>query len=92
MFKNLTVAAKLYAGFGAVLIILLTLTSIAYVNFASLSESNRWNIHTYEVMSEVDGALTSLINVETGERGFALTGADVFWRPIARDCRTSRST
>jgi len=81
MFKNLTVAAKLYAGFGAVLIILLTLTSIAYVNFASLSESNRWNIHTYEVMSEVDGALTSLINVETGERGFALTGADDFLAP-----------
>jgi methyl-accepting chemotaxis protein len=81
MFKNLTVAAKLYAGFGAVLAILLTLTGIAYVNFGSLTEANRWNIHTYEVMSEVDATLTSLINVETGERGFAITGDDAFLAP-----------
>ncbi len=81
MFKNFTVATKLYMGFGAVLMILLTLTSVAYVNFGALAEANRWNIHTYEVMSEVDASLTSLINMETGERGFALSGDDEFLAP-----------
>ena len=81
MFKNLTVATKLYAGFAVVILILLVLTSSAYVNFAGLSQANRWNVHTYEVLAEVDGALTSLINIETGERGFALAGDDRFLEP-----------
>jgi methyl-accepting chemotaxis protein len=81
MFNNLKVATKLYAGFAIIILILLALTSSAYVNFAGLSQANRWNVHTYEVLAEVDGALTSLINVETGERGFALAGDDKFLEP-----------
>ena len=81
MFKNLKVATKLYAGFAIIILILLALTSTAYVNFAGLSQANRWNVHTYEVLAEVDDALTSLINIETGERGFALAGDDRFLEP-----------
>jgi methyl-accepting chemotaxis protein len=81
MFKNLKVATKLYAGFAIIIVILLTLTSSAYLNFAGLSQANRWNVHTYEVLAEVNGALTSLINIETGERGFALAGDDRFLEP-----------
>ena len=81
MFKNLKVATRLYLGFGAVVAILLALTTVAYVNFGSLSDANRWNVHTYEVMGEVDGALTGLINIETGERGFMLAGDDAFLEP-----------
>ncbi|WP_307723568.1 methyl-accepting chemotaxis protein [Massilia sp. Mn16-1_5] len=39
------------------------------------------NVHTYQVMGEVDKALTSLLNIETGERGFALTGQDASLEP-----------
>ena len=81
MFKNLKVATRLYAGFAAVLAILLVLSTVAYVNFGALNEANRWNVHTYEVMSEVDGMLTALVNVETGERGFALSGEEAFLDP-----------
>ena len=81
MFKNLKVATRLYVGFAAVLLILLVLSTVAYVNFGSLNEANRRNVHTYEVMSEVDGMLTALVNVETGERGFALSGQDAFLEP-----------
>jgi methyl-accepting chemotaxis protein len=79
--KNLKVATKLYMGFGAVLAILLMLTSTAYFNFRALSEANRWNVHTYEVLTQADGALKALINIETGERGYALAGEDGFLEP-----------
>ena len=81
MFKNLKVATRLYAGFGTILAILLILSSVAYVNFGAVTDANRWNVHTYEVMSEVDNVLTALVNIETGERGFALTGEDAFLDP-----------
>ncbi|AVS62982.1 chemotaxis protein [Paracidovorax avenae] len=81
MFKNLKVATRLYLGFGTILAILLILTSTAYINFGALTEANRWNVHTYEVMSEMDNVLDALVNVETGERGFALTGEDAFLDP-----------
>ena len=81
MFKNLKVSTRLYAGFATILAILLILSSVAYVNFGAVTDANRWNVHTYEVMSEVDNALTALVNIETGERGFALTGEDAFLDP-----------
>jgi methyl-accepting chemotaxis protein len=75
------VATKLYGGFGIIVLILLALTGTSYLSFGGLSQANRWNVHTYEVLAEVDGALTSLINIETGERGFALAGDDNFLEP-----------
>ncbi|WP_236674980.1 methyl-accepting chemotaxis protein [Piscinibacter sp. HJYY11] len=81
MFKNLKVATRLTLGFASVVAILVVLTSVAYVNFASLAEANRWNVHTYEVIGEVDATTAALINIETGERGFALSGQDAFLEP-----------
>ncbi|MCS0610465.1 methyl-accepting chemotaxis protein [Massilia solisilvae] len=74
--SNLKIAARLYLGFGAVVAVLVTLFVIAYANFARLGAANNMNIHTYQVLGAVDGALASLIDIETGERGFALTGQD----------------
>ncbi|UXA68810.1 CHASE3 domain-containing protein [Xanthomonas prunicola] len=81
MFNNLKVATKLYTGFSAVLAILLVLAGVAYFNVTKLSQANYWNNHTYEVLAEADAALSSLINIETGARGFSLTGEDAFLAP-----------
>jgi len=60
---------------------MIVLVAVAYGNFSRLVEANNWNIHTYEVMVEVKEILENLINVETGERGFALTGKDASLEP-----------
>nr|WP_307731429.1 methyl-accepting chemotaxis protein [Massilia agilis] len=75
------IAARLYLGFGAVVAVLVTLFVIAYANFARLGAANNMNIHTYQVLGAVDGALASLIDIETGERGFALTGQEASLEP-----------
>ncbi|SNS86553.1 methyl-accepting chemotaxis protein [Noviherbaspirillum humi] len=79
--SDLKIGTRLYAGFGAIVVILAILIVAAYVNFAKLGEANGINIHTYQVLGEVNGALESLINIETGERGFALTGKDASLEP-----------
>ena len=74
--SDLKIGTRLYLGFGAVVAILVLLVSLAYGNFARLGNANDLNIHTYQVLAEVDAALSALVDIETGERGFALTGKD----------------
>ncbi|MBB4126146.1 methyl-accepting chemotaxis protein [Xanthomonas translucens] len=81
MIKNIKISTKLYGGFSVVLLILVALAAVAYYNVTALSQANYWNTHTYKVIAEVDGALSSLINIETGTRGFSLTGEDEFLQP-----------
>ncbi|PNG29929.1 chemotaxis protein [Pseudomonas protegens] len=82
MFSNLSISQKLYAGFGVVLLILLLLVLAALRGFDQISSSVKSNIHSYEVLSQSDALLRSLINVETGMRGYALTGRDSFLEPL----------
>ncbi|PIG30543.1 methyl-accepting chemotaxis protein [Janthinobacterium sp. 35] len=81
--SNLKIGTRLYLAFGAVVALLAILVASAQANFSRLSEANGLNIHTYEVMGEANALLESLINIETGERGFALTGKDSSLEPLA---------
>ncbi|WP_259764065.1 CHASE3 domain-containing protein, partial [Pseudomonas protegens] len=62
--------------------ILLLLVLAALRGFDQVSSSVKSNIHSYEVLSQSDALLRSLINVETGMRGYALTGRDSFLEPL----------
>jgi methyl-accepting chemotaxis protein len=79
--SNLPIAKRLYLGFGMVVALLVLLVSSSYANFARLGNASDMNIHTYQVLAEVDAALMALVNIETGERGFALTGKDASLEP-----------
>ncbi len=79
---DMKVAARLYVGFAAVIAVLLVMVVVAYRNFAALGAANGMNVHTYQVMAEGKGMLESLINIETGQRGFSLTGNDASLEPL----------
>ncbi|MCS0591888.1 methyl-accepting chemotaxis protein [Massilia norwichensis] len=79
--SDLKIANRLYLGFGVVVALLIVLVSLAYANFTRLGTANDMNIHTYQVLGEVDGILMSLGDIETGERGFALTGKEPSLEP-----------
>jgi methyl-accepting chemotaxis protein WspA len=74
MFKDLSIKNKLYAGFGAIVAILLILLTIAYNNFTRLSEANGWDKHTMTVLLEADKVTNAILAVQTQARGFYLTG------------------
>jgi len=79
--SNLSISKRLYFGFAAVVGCFIVLLVIAYSSFGKLNTANSWNIHTYEVLAECDGMLSALVNIETGERGFALTGNEASLEP-----------
>eukprot|EP01133_Synstelium_polycarpum_P023615 gene23616-28296_t len=80
--SNLKIGTRLYLAFGAVVALLAILVAAAQTNLSRLGEANGVNIHTYEVLGEASGLLESLINIETGQRGFALTGKDGSLEPL----------
>ncbi|KUM43937.1 chemotaxis protein [Pseudomonas sp. EpS/L25] len=82
MLKRLTISNKLNLGFGAILVIILALILAASRGFTEVNSAVRQNIHSYEVLQDSDAALLALVNMETGMRGFALTGKDDFLAPL----------
>ena len=79
--QNYKIGTRLYAGFGLVVLLLIVLVTVAYTGFAKLATANKLNVETYQLHGELKGALESLINIETGQRGFALTGYEEALKP-----------
>lgn len=82
MLANLSIAKKLYAGFGIVLAVILVLVMTSLRGFDQVSIAVKSNIHTYDVLNESAAVLGSLVNIETGMRGYAVTGGDTFLAPL----------
>lgn len=82
MFANLSISQKLYAGFGVVLLIILILVLSTWRGFSEVDSTVKRNIHTYDVINESADLLASLINIETGMRGFVITGREQFLAPL----------
>ncbi|MBP6671664.1 MAG: PAS domain S-box protein [Bacteroidetes bacterium] len=62
--------------------LLITVVAIAsFWAFGQIEASSEARRHTNEVLGRADGLLTSLVNAETGERGYLLTGDPQFLQP-----------
>ena len=81
LLSNLRIGAKLGAGFGAVVVTFAAVAVTAGVVTSRLAEADRWNVHTYKVLATGDDMLKSMINMETGTRGFLLAGDEKFLAP-----------
>ncbi len=84
MLAHIGVGRKLYLGFAAMVVIVLGLAGTAYTRFAELDEARSWDQHTYEVMLTTSEIMESLLDIETGERGFVITGVESFLEPYRR--------
>ncbi|MBC8123735.1 MAG: CHASE3 domain-containing protein [Gemmatimonadaceae bacterium] len=79
--QDLSISNKLYFGFGGIIAILIITIGIAYLGSHKLSEANGWNQHTYDVIITVQTAENNLLEIDTGKRGFILTGQENFLDP-----------
>ncbi len=72
--NNLSIKNKLYIGFGSIVAIILLLLVSAYNNFARLTDANKWDKHTMEVLVELDRVNSASLQVQVDARGYILTG------------------
>ena len=95
---NRTPNVGLLAGIALVVALLVINAALSYRNTWQLNEDARWVAHTQEVRAEIAGVLRTLVDAETGYRGFAATGKDEFLEPYTaalvrlRWCRPSIQT
>ncbi|HST23498.1 MAG TPA: CHASE3 domain-containing protein, partial [Blastocatellia bacterium] len=78
---NKPVERTLVIGFIVILIILLGNIALSYRATHIIIEHERLVTHTYKVIGELDATLSNLIDAETGQRGFLITGIDSYLDP-----------
>lgn len=80
-FNNIRIRTKILS----VIVIVLTLTTAVavtvYQSILASQEREYWVNRTTDIIKEADYLLLQLVNMETGERGFAITGDESFLEP-----------
>jgi PAS domain S-box-containing protein len=71
----------LLLGIGLVTALLVVDAVLTYLNTRQLNEDAALVAHTHEVLDLTDAVMLALVDAETGERGFLLTGRDEYLRP-----------
>src|SRR5665213_496194 len=72
---------SLLAGFVAALALLGVVAALNWHHAARTQETAAWVAHTHKVRDQLNKAVSSMQDVETGERGFVLTGTPAFLEP-----------
>jgi PAS domain S-box-containing protein len=68
-------------GIGLVVALLVVNAGLAYRNTRQLNEDAGWVAHAHEVRDLTASVLLTLVDAETGQRGFLVTGEDEFLQP-----------
>jgi signal transduction histidine kinase len=68
-------------GFALALVILTSIGWLNYLNMTKMTDAARLEHHSYVVIREFDLLLSALKDVETGERGFIITGKKKYLEP-----------
>ena len=61
--------------------VFLALTFVSYKSIFRIVDNTSWERHTYDVITNVDDLFIDLLNAETGQRGYVITGQDTFLEP-----------
>ena len=76
-----TFGKKIGFGFAVSFALLAGIGLVAYRSIDTLTQTSEWVAHTHLVLEHVAGILTALDDLETGERGFIVTGDPVYLEP-----------
>src|SRR5688572_29738136 len=83
-----TVGVKILLGFGLALLILVIVGGVSYHNTAKLITNTDWRSHSYQVLSSLKGLVGEVVNAETGQRGYLLTGREEYLEPYRQAAKS----
>ncbi|HWB76978.1 MAG TPA: methyl-accepting chemotaxis protein [Nannocystaceae bacterium] len=76
-----TFTRKIVAGFAMSFILLVVIGATAYRGVEALTKSSYSVTHTHDVLDAIAAIANHIKDAETGQRGFIITGDDVFLEP-----------
>ncbi|MBV9993903.1 MAG: CHASE3 domain-containing protein [Caulobacteraceae bacterium] len=81
MFRGWTFGQRLAAGFGIGAATLLVVAALGFQTNSMLTQNTRSVTHTYQVQKTLTELTADIIDAETGERGYIITGDDDYLTP-----------
>ncbi len=82
MLKNISISTKILVAFGIVLLAnIVTGGAILWSN-SSVDKNVGWTVHTYQVLEQADRLTSSMVDQETGMRGYLITGKTENLEPL----------
>lgn len=80
-FNNMKVSKKISLGYAIILFFMIIVSIVVYSSIKTLVTSSKWVDHTYEVIRTAEQVSAALVDMETGQRGFMVTGEDEYLEP-----------
>jgi len=74
--------SKILLGFSIPLALFTIISITVYFSIDNLLETSKWVKHTHKVIADAKGLEKLMIDMETGERGFLITGKESFLEPF----------
>src|SRR5690349_18593308 len=65
---------KLFFGSGTIVIILMSLITVAFISFRAMSQANAWRERSYKTLVGTQSLREGLVNMDIAARGFVITG------------------
>lgn len=78
---NWSVGTKIGAGYALALIILVAFGVTSNRNTDAFMEAIELKVHTFQVLENLEGVISALEDVETGQRGYIIVGEDRYLEP-----------
>ena len=79
--NDLKIGTKLAAAFTLLVVISIGVSGMTYATYNTVTEADRWNVHTHEVLNAANDLIAGVVNQETGVRGYLVAGDEVFLEP-----------
>jgi methyl-accepting chemotaxis protein len=76
-----TIGIKMACGYLAAGVFLLVIGVFSYVSVNRIDNTTHWVDHTYQVITTVNQVTITLLNAETGQRGYIITGDVSYLEP-----------
>ncbi len=81
LFKKLSVKTINAVSIFSIVLVFLIVGFICYQSLLKIDTDESWVIHSYQVSSDLDVLISDLENMETGQRGYVITGQQIFLEP-----------
>jgi CheY-like chemotaxis protein len=81
--KKLARKSLLNLGFALAMLLFASLGWLVYLNMDAARQSDYWENHTHVVINELDSVLLALVDAETGQRGYLITGSPDYLEPYS---------
>jgi len=82
MLSKLKIGPKFALTFALLIGLFLAVAGTAFVSLKTIEKADGWNTHTYNVLGHSSTMIASVVNQETGVRGYLVSGDENFLEPF----------